>query len=51
VLLVEHDMSFVMRECSRVVVLNLGRLLAEGTPEQIRRHPEVTAAYLGSSAA
>jgi branched-chain amino acid transport system ATP-binding protein len=51
VLLVEHDMSFVMRECSRVMVLNLGRRLAEGTPEEIRRHPEVTAAYLGSSAA
>jgi branched-chain amino acid transport system ATP-binding protein len=51
VLLVEHDMSFVMRECGRVVVLNLGRRLAEGTPAEIRRHPEVTAAYLGSSAA
>ena len=51
VLLVEHDMSFVMRECSRVMVLNLGRRLAEGTPDEIRRHPEVTAAYLGSSAA
>jgi branched-chain amino acid transport system ATP-binding protein len=51
VLLVEHDMAFVMRECSRVVVLNLGRLLAEGTPDQIRNHPEVAAAYLGSSTA
>ncbi len=51
VLLVEHDMAFVMRECSRVVVLNLGRQLAEGTPEQIRRDPAVTAAYLGSSVA
>jgi branched-chain amino acid transport system ATP-binding protein len=51
VLLVEHDMAFVMRECSRVVVLNLGRRLAEGTPDEIRRHPEVAAAYLGSSAA
>jgi branched-chain amino acid transport system ATP-binding protein len=51
VLLVEHDMSFVMRECSRVVVLNLGRRLAEGTPDEIRHDPDVTAAYLGSSAA
>jgi branched-chain amino acid transport system ATP-binding protein len=51
VLLVEHDMAFVMRECSRVVVLNLGRRLAEGSPNEIRRNPEVTAAYLGSSAA
>jgi branched-chain amino acid transport system ATP-binding protein len=51
VLLVEHDMSFVMRECSRVVVLNLGRQLAEGPPDEIRGNAEVTAAYLGSSAA
>jgi branched-chain amino acid transport system ATP-binding protein len=51
VLLVEHDMAFVMRECSRVVVLNLGRRLAEGTPDEIRNHPEVAAAYLGSSTA
>jgi branched-chain amino acid transport system ATP-binding protein len=51
VLLVEHDMAFVMRECSRVMVLNLGRRLAEGTPDEIRSNPEVTAAYLGSSAA
>jgi branched-chain amino acid transport system ATP-binding protein len=51
VLLVEHDMAFVMRECSRIVVLNLGRRLAEGSPDEIRRHPEVAAAYLGSSAA
>ncbi len=49
VLLVEHDMAFVMRECGRVVVLNLGKRLAEGTPDEIRRHPEVAAAYLGSS--
>jgi branched-chain amino acid transport system ATP-binding protein len=51
VLLVEHDMAFVMRECSRVVVLNLGKRLAEGSPDEIRRHPEVAAAYLGSSTA
>ena len=50
VLLVEHDMAFVMRECSRVVVLNLGRRLAEGTPDEIRSNPDVTAAYLGSGA-
>ena len=51
VLLVEHDMAFVMRECSRVVVLNLGKHLAEGSPDEIRSHPEVAAAYLGSGAA
>jgi branched-chain amino acid transport system ATP-binding protein len=49
VLLVEHDMSFVMRECGRVVVLNLGEVLAAGTPDEIRQHPAVTAAYLGTS--
>jgi branched-chain amino acid transport system ATP-binding protein len=50
VLLVEHDMSFVMRECGRVVVLNLGAVLATGTPDEVRAHPAVTAAYLGTSA-
>jgi len=47
VLLVEHDMDFLMRQCDRVVVLNLGQILAEGTPEQIRANPAVRAAYLG----
>ncbi len=47
ILLVEHDMDFLMRECHRVVVLNLGRVLAEGTPEQIRANPAVRSAYLG----
>ena len=42
-------MSFVMRECGRVVVLNLGEVLADGTPDEIRQHPAVTAAYLGTS--
>jgi branched-chain amino acid transport system ATP-binding protein len=50
VLLVEHDMSFVMAECQRIVVLALGQVLTVGTPDEVRAHPEVVAAYLGTSA-
>jgi len=48
VLLVEHDMKLVMGLCDRVVVLNYGLKIAEGTPTEIQRHPEVIRAYLGS---
>jgi branched-chain amino acid transport system ATP-binding protein len=47
ILLVEHDMDFLMRQCHRVVVLDLGQVLAQGTPEQVRADPAVRAAYLG----
>ena len=47
VVLIEHDMKLVMRVSRHVVVLNQGRLLAEGTPAEVRRNPEVVAAYLG----
>lgn len=47
VLLVEHDVGFVMDHCDRVVVLDLGRVIAEGTPETVRTHPAVRRAYLG----
>ena len=47
VVLVEHDMELVMDICDRIVVLNLGRKLAEGTPREIQENPEVVAAYLG----
>jgi branched-chain amino acid transport system ATP-binding protein len=47
VLLVEHDMDFLMRQCHRVVVLDLGTVLAEGTPEEVRANPAVRSAYLG----
>jgi branched-chain amino acid transport system ATP-binding protein len=48
VLLVEHDMRAVMGTCDRIVVLNFGRKIAEGTPHEIRTHPEVIQAYLGA---
>ena len=47
VVLVEHDMELVMDICDRIVVLNLGQKLAEGTPREIQDNTEVIAAYLG----
>jgi ABC-type branched-subunit amino acid transport system ATPase component/branched-subunit amino acid ABC-type transport system permease component len=47
VLVVEHDMNFVMGVCDQVVVLDFGELIASGSPEQIRSDPAVIAAYLG----
>lgn len=50
VLLIEHDMQFVGDLADRVVALNHGQLLAEGTPQAVRSHPEVLRAYLGAQA-
>lgn len=47
VMLVEHDMKLVMGISDRLLVINYGRKLAEGTPEEIRNNPDVIAAYLG----
>ncbi|GJD66000.1 ABC transporter ATP-binding protein [Methylobacterium frigidaeris] len=49
-ILVEHKMKLVMGLCRRLVVLHQGQLLAEGTPDDIRAHPEVRRVYLGKSA-
>jgi len=50
IVLVEHDMRSVMKLCDVITVLNFGRVLTEGTPDHVRRHPEVMSAYLGTAA-
>ena len=46
IILVEHDMSIVMSIAQRIIVLNFGEKLAEGTSDEVRNHPEVVRAYL-----
>ena len=51
IFLIEHDMRFVMGLCDRIAVLNFGRIIAEGTPTEIKNNPEVIEAYLGKEEA
>jgi branched-chain amino acid transport system ATP-binding protein len=50
VLLIDHNMALIMEVCDRIHVLDQGRTLAAGSPQEIRRNLDVTAAYLGESA-
>jgi branched-chain amino acid transport system ATP-binding protein len=50
ILLVEHDVELVMRVCHRIFVLDFGQIIAEGTPQEIRRNERVQEAYLGKEA-
>jgi len=47
ILLIEHDMNMVMDISDRILAINFGRVIAEGTPDEVQKHPEVLKAYLG----
>ncbi|MCU1642926.1 MAG: transporter [Nocardia sp.] len=48
IVMIDHDMDLVLEVCDRIIVLDLGRVIAQGTPEAIRHDPEVIRAYLGT---
>jgi len=49
IVIIEHHMRAIMSLCDRIIVLNFGKIIAEGAPAEVARHPEVVAAYLGKS--
>jgi sulfate-transporting ATPase len=49
ILLIEHDVPLVLNTCDRVIALNFGEVVAEGTPEEIKTNAAVVEAYLGSA--